>query len=424
MKVKVHRGTAEIGGTCIEVEAQGKRLILDLGLPLDAGPDVPLPAVPGLAEGNDPGLLGVLISHPHQDHCGLAHRMAPTVPVYIGAAAHRILKAAAPFLQEQYTPVNVTHYENRRPFRVGPFTVTPYLMDHSAYDAYGFLIEADGQRLFYSGDFRGHGRKASLFEALVASPPANIDVLMLEGTNIRSGGEPKACPTESEIELEFAEAFRQTEGLSLVWTVGQNIDRLVTIFRAAKRAGRQLVIDYYTARILEATGNPKLPQGTWSDVRVFLPGTQKQVVRENGLFDGVSRLRAQRIYYEELADRAAKLVMLFRPSMIQDLNQAKCLTKAQLIFSLWTGYLDRPDMMPFHLWREEVDIPLDYIHTSGHASVPDLIRFAGAFKPKALVPIHSEAGDQFGNYFKNVRCQTDGEWWDVGELAQASEAEG
>ena len=35
MKVRIHRGTREIGGTCIEVEAQGKRIALDVGLPLD-----------------------------------------------------------------------------------------------------------------------------------------------------------------------------------------------------------------------------------------------------------------------------------------------------------------------------------------------------------------------------------------------------
>jgi len=39
MRLRIHRGTKEIGGTCIEVEAQGKRLALDVGLPLDAPDD-------------------------------------------------------------------------------------------------------------------------------------------------------------------------------------------------------------------------------------------------------------------------------------------------------------------------------------------------------------------------------------------------
>ena len=64
---------------------------------------------------------------------------------------------------------------------LGPFTITPYLVDHSAFDAYSLLVEAAGRRLFYSGDFRAHGRKARLFEQLVADPPA-ADVMLMEGT--------------------------------------------------------------------------------------------------------------------------------------------------------------------------------------------------------------------------------------------------
>jgi len=61
---------------------------------------------------------------------------------------------------------------------VDPYRITPFLVDHSAYDAYGLLVESDGKRLFYSGDLRAHGRKATLFELLVAKPPKNIDALL------------------------------------------------------------------------------------------------------------------------------------------------------------------------------------------------------------------------------------------------------
>jgi ribonuclease J len=76
MKVCIHRGAHEIGGTCIEIESQGKRLVLDIGQPLDC-PDpemAVLPAVQGFQE-EDASLLGVILSHPHQDHYGLAHRL-------------------------------------------------------------------------------------------------------------------------------------------------------------------------------------------------------------------------------------------------------------------------------------------------------------------------------------------------------------
>ncbi len=78
--------------------------------------------------------------------------------------------------------------QDRVPFDLGPFRVTPFLVDHSAYDAYALLVEADGRRLFYSGDFRAHGRKAALLEKLVAAPPAGIDALLLEGHDAGPSG--------------------------------------------------------------------------------------------------------------------------------------------------------------------------------------------------------------------------------------------
>src|SRR5271167_125966 len=98
MRICIHRGTKEIGGTCVEIESQGKRLVLDVGLPLDApDPDTfPLHPIQGF-DTPDESLLGVVISHPHQDHYGLAHRLPEGTPFLIGGAAERILAAAALF---------------------------------------------------------------------------------------------------------------------------------------------------------------------------------------------------------------------------------------------------------------------------------------------------------------------------------------
>ena len=200
MRACIHCGTQEIGGTCIELETQGKRLALDVGLPLDADEadaERLLPAVPGFRE-PDHSLLGVVISHPHQDHYGIARHIRPDVPVYIGEAANDILKAAAPYVPNGHWFPDARFYRDREPFTVGPFNITPYLVDHSAFDAYALLIEADGQRVYDSGDFRAHGRKAGLVERMLRDPPVGIDVLMMEGTP--SGGRaagmvPKPRPT-------------------------------------------------------------------------------------------------------------------------------------------------------------------------------------------------------------------------------------
>lgn len=188
VRVKIHRGAHEIGGSCIELEADGARLVLDLGRPLAAGADavVARPAVPGL-ERPDPSLVGLVITHPHLDHYGLAPGVASSVPVFMGEAAYRLLVAASFYTNAPVPPAPAGHLRHRVPFAVGPFTVTPFLADHSAFDAYSLLVEAGGRRLFYTGDFRGHGRKRALFEELLRMPPAGVDVLLMEGTNVRAG---------------------------------------------------------------------------------------------------------------------------------------------------------------------------------------------------------------------------------------------
>jgi ribonuclease J len=300
------------------------------------------------------------------------------------------------------------HLADRRPIELGPFTITPYLVDHSAYDSYAVLVEADGRRLFYSGDFRAHGRKRRLFEKFLTDPPADVDVLLMEGTCVGRASD-HAFATEEELEARFVELFRQTPGLPLIWCSGQNIDRLVTVFKACRQARRQLIIDMYTAEILRATGNPRVPQADWDGMRVFLPASQKYRIIQEKAFDIANRYKPYRIYPEELAAAAATSAMLFRPSMACNLEAANCLAGAAVICSVWAGYLDAP----FTAWLQDNDIPLHHCHTSGHASVADLQRLRNAVPTAKAVPVHLNDREGFATLFGNVELRGDGEWWEV-----------
>lgn len=97
VRVRIHRGAHEIGGSCVEVENDlGKRLVIDIGAPLVTveGEEPAVPPVEGLVV-PDPALQGVVITHAHQDHWGLVDQTLPAVPLFMGEATHRILKEAA-----------------------------------------------------------------------------------------------------------------------------------------------------------------------------------------------------------------------------------------------------------------------------------------------------------------------------------------
>ena len=210
----------------------------------------------------------MVISHPHQDHYGLVKYLRPDIPIVIGEAASRILRVASQFTLSGHVLARTIPLKDRQPLDIGPFKVTPYLVDHSAYDAYSLLVSSGNRKLFYTGDFRAHGRKGKLFERLLRDPPTGVDVLLMEGTTIDRADSDEETQTESDLETGFVQHFNESKVMVLVWSSGQNIDRLVTVYRACKQTGRQLIIDLYTAEILKATGNPNIPQGTWDDVRV------------------------------------------------------------------------------------------------------------------------------------------------------------
>lgn len=415
MRVRIHRGAAEIGGNCVEVEAQGERLVLDIGRPLWAEPGdaIPLPSIAGLASGDDPSLHGVVISHAHPDHYGLAGLLPEEVPLFMGEATARILREA-----DYFTPMGLDReptrlLADRQPLAVGPFTITPFLVDHSAFDAYALLVEADGGRLFYSGDLRAHGRKAGLFERLVREPPVGVDVLLIEGTRLGRAASSQDRMDETEVERQCVEIFRRTQGIVLVAYSMQNIDRMVSLYRAALQADRNLVLDLYGAAITLATGNPNIPRPGADRVKFFVPHSQRLKILRTQQFERVRSIHGDRIYPEQLGQEAPRLVLSFRPSMAGDLERAGCLKGAQAIWSMWPGYLQEQRMNDFHEFLDRHDIPLTVLHASGHATVEDLVRLADSLKPERIVPIHTDHPESFVRVFGHADPRQDLEWWEV-----------
>lgn len=415
MRICIHRGSRQIGGNCVELESGGKHLLIDLGLPLDAKANTKdyLPTIDGF-DGNDPSLLGILISHLHLDHSGLLAQISQTIPIGMGPAARRIMTAAAPFLRGGApVPAPGWDFTSEQCFEIGPFSITPYLVDHSAYDAYALLIECGGKRLFYSGDLRAHGRKAKLFNMLIHHPPDTIDTLLLEGTSLGRLSDEEHFPTESDVEEELLQLFKAARGLALVYTSAQNIDRLVSIMRAAKRCGRRLVIDLYAAAILEATGNANIPQSDWPDVSLFIPESQRRKIKKNEWFDLLKRHSTNRIFIEDLREHAGKSVLLFRPLHCDDLELGGCLESAVYIYSMWEGYQSEERYGEVKKWLEKNDIPEHLIHTSGHASVPDLKKLVEALAPRRVVPMHTAYPARYTELFPDVELHPDNEWWEI-----------
>jgi len=193
MRIIVHRGTHQIGGTCIEIAAGTSRIVLDAGLPLEADltEGALLPVVPGLFNRDGPPVDGLFVSHANADHTGLVSASRAQVPVWLSDCTSKMILAGSLFARQPTIP------RGRRrtlvagqPVSIGPFRVTAYPVDHSVFDAMAFLVEAEGQRILYTGDLRFHGRKPGMARQLAKiAKQVPLDALLIEGTRLggRSG---------------------------------------------------------------------------------------------------------------------------------------------------------------------------------------------------------------------------------------------
>lgn len=416
MKVKVYRGAAAIGGTCIELKANNaKTLWLDLGLPLsDKKPDI------SYAKNNSPDAL--LISHSHQDHYGLMEHLDSNIPVHIGIVTKGLIQTPRIFIN---TPAPVNNFIDMKPWEMftvaDTFKVTPYLVDHSSPEAFAFLIEADGKRVFYTGDFRSTGRKRVLYEKFIKRPPKDIDALFIEGTMIERDNQK--YKTEEEIESAIFEIIKDQENISFVISSAQNIDRFVSVARACKKTGKKVVIDIYNTMVLDVVsakskGTPTIER---DEVLVYLKGSQFEKINTPEYESFIKRIEKQGLK-DEAFNKPSDYVYFLRCPNLNFIDRLRGKGKMNLIYSQWEGYLENEYWQYFtdiiNGFKNDKDFNFHTIHTSGHATIKVLKELAKALNPKQIIPIHTENPEKFKKEFekdgfKNVKEIEDGVYFNI-----------
>ena len=194
MNITIHRGTHRIGGCVTEYEYDGWHLFVDFGEELPGGPKTGDLEVEGLTYG-DLSKSALLITHYHGDHIGSVVDLPESLPIYMGALGVKIQKLLSSRLS----------FRDKR--HIGPFTVTPINVDHSAFDAYAFKIKTKGFSAYHTGDFRTHGFRSSKYPDLMRKYVGKVDYVVSEGTNVVRI--TKEAEKESDLQKRFIEILYQ-----------------------------------------------------------------------------------------------------------------------------------------------------------------------------------------------------------------------
>jgi len=385
MEIKIHRGENQIGGNIVEIASETTRILLDVGLELDNSKNDELPKIDGLFDYK--GFDAVFISHYHGDHIGLAYSINKEIPLYMGESSYRIIKASDDYKKvDSISPSGFL--KHKKPISIGDIIVTPYLCDHSAFDSYMLLCESDGRQILYTGDFRSNGRKS--YERLLSSLPTEVDVLICEGTTLSREG--YISQTEAELENETVKLLSEYSGPIFVLQSSMNIDRIVTMYRAAKRSGRVFLEDLYMANITSVIGG-SIPNPNFSDVFPFITNPSR--------YDELLKYK-NRIGKDTIAKK--KFVMCVRTSMLhylKSLSQAMSFDNGLLIYSFWSGYREQEIMKEFLFECDNLGLTVKTLHTSGHADKAAIQKLIDTVKPKKIMPIHTEEPEWFDGKEQN-----------------------
>jgi len=390
MKINIHRGQNQIGGSIIEISSNETKILFDAGLELDDEKNKTLPDVPGLFKNK--GFDAIFFSHYHNDHLGLAYMINKDIPVYIGEDSYKIIKSSDEY--KNVKTISPTGFlQHKIPIYIGDIKVTPFLCDHSAFDSYMLLAEADGESILYSGDFRSNGRKP--FTWLLKQLPTNIDTLICEGTTLSREG--FVSKTEKELEEIAVDIFKETTGPIFILQSSMNIDRVVTMYRAAKKTSRLFLEDLYLAEIVNSIRSHIPNPLDFPDVKVFVP---RSYDKESARYKSFNKYGEKKIGISQISETS--FVMCVRTSMLRylkSLGKRMSFENGLLIYSFWSGYKLQPEMISFLESCEQMGLKVITLHTSGHADEKTIKQLVEKVNPRKITPIHTENADWFATNY-------------------------
>lgn len=397
MRITILRGTNQIGGCITEYESNGWKLFVDYGEQLLGAPaSNKALEIEGLTYGNL-RKSALLITHYHGDHIGKIADLPPELPIFMG----KISKEIAQELSEHLSSVNegyrsmadrldsVRTFVPGEQFSFGEFRVMPIVIDHSAFDAYAFRIEAKGLTVFHTGDFRTHGFRSGKLPKVIEKYVGEVDYVVCEATNVNRP--VTTIKSEPELQKEFETEFRDSR-YNVVYLSSTNIDRLFGIYHAAVKAHLPFYVDAYQKRMMDIVA---ARDNIWGKSRLYkyVEGREPIVLQRDG-----AEFRINDKFKDFLEEHGYVLIARANDRFDNLLSKMPGFGRKTLL-SMWNGYIDRTKAAYNPALAQSIGTDYKYLHTSGHCDIAGLDGLLDMMNPKAIIPIHTDNPRLFADLF-------------------------
>lgn len=376
-------GSGEIGMNVNLYGCNGKWVMVDLGLtfadPAYPGVELVLPDLSFIEERRD-DLLGIVLTHGHEDHIGAIPYLAADlgVPLYATPFTAGLIRLK---LEEEGLAKEVKLHviENEGSFALGPFGFRYVPLAHSIPEGNALVIDTPYGRIFHTGDWKLDEAPQlgapSTPEQLTAIGDEGVLALVCDSTNVFN---PDASGSEGDVRTGLMETVAAARGRVLVTTFASNAARLQTLGEVAVATGRKLCVAGRSLdRIIstaKAAGYLKdfPPTVDWDDV-MDLPRDEVMIIATGG--QGEARAALARIAFDSHPIKlSAGDTVIFSSKQIPGNEIAIGRIQNALAAAGVVMVTDRQA----------------HVHVSGHPGRPELAAMYGWIRPQILLPVHGE----------------------------------
>lgn len=328
-------------------------------------------------------ILGIIITHAHEDHYGALLDLWPAIerPVYCTEFVSGLLNAkAAGFGEYEAVPTNnVAHGES---ITLGSFTVEFIAVSHSIPEASSLLITTPAGRVLHTGDWKldpkpGVGRSTDIARLQEIGESGGVDALICDSTNAMREG---VSPSEADIQANLIDVIKTAKHRVAVTTFSSNVARIRAIALAAAACDRQVVL---MGAAMRRVVDVSRELGFLDDVPAFISETEfgylprdKVLVLLTGT-QGEPRAALARIARDDHRDIALSKgdTVIFSSRAIPG-NEKLVGTIINQLVAAGVEVVTSNDAD---------------VHVTGHPRINELLKMYEWVKPRSLVPVHGEA---------------------------------
>ena len=376
-------GSGEIGMNANLYGCDGKWIMLDLGVTFGShdypGIDIVMPDLEFI-EDRKKDLLGIILTHGHEDHIGAIPYLAADlgVPLYAnrftaGLIAHKLAEEGL----EGEVEIKVIDIDDS--FRIGPFGIRMVPLAHSILEMSAVVIDTPYGRVFHTGDWKLDEEPIlgvpATAAALSAIGDEGVDFLVCDSTNAFNA---EASGSEGALREGLEQAVGAAKGRVVVTTFASNAARLATLGEVARATGRSLCV---AGRSLDRILGVARSVGYLTD---FPPTVD---------FDEAMRLPRDKVMVVATGGQGEPRAALAR--MAADGHQIKLEAGDTVVFS--SKQIPGNEVAIGRIMNQlaakdvlTVTEKQAHIHVSGHPGKPELAALYGWLRPRLVVPVHGE----------------------------------